>query len=149
GFGLGQPRRESMSLQRLAGRTGMIGVLVALALVLAPGCVSPGFDPGLAWPPSQKVSVSPPPVEKPGPQPGAGLHQAAYNVSEQGESSGVCQAGYGLKRCAPSVCGGCGVCRTKCPPKYIHCFEGPPKLKFKRGCPKPVCDPCHLEHFGY
>jgi hypothetical protein len=22
-------------------------------------------------------------------------------------------------------------------------------LKFKKGCPRPVCDPCNLPHFGY
>jgi hypothetical protein len=27
--------------------------------------------------------------------------------------------------------------------------EGPPKLKFKKACPKPVCDPCTLPHAGY
>src|SRR4051812_2553310 len=34
-------------------------------------------------------------------------------------------------------------------PKCKHCFEGPPIIKFKAGCPKPCCDPCSLEHFGY
>src|SRR5262245_36824157 len=37
----------------------------------------------------------------------------------------------------------------KCPPPYVHCSEGPPKLKFKHACPKPVCDPCTLPHYGY
>jgi hypothetical protein len=36
-----------------------------------------------------------------------------------------------------------------CPPYYNHCTEGPPKIKFKCGCPKPVCGPCTLEHYGY
>jgi hypothetical protein len=44
--------------------------------------------------------------------------------------------------------GGCG-CKGPCPPPYIHLFEGPPRIKFKRACPRPVCDPCHLEHYGY
>jgi hypothetical protein len=141
----------------------MYGVLGALALAFAPGCLTSEFDPTAEFPPEQRVHVAPPPVEKPGPdhangpcqagysapeqpaEPG-GVCQGVYTVTDQEKSSGVSQAGF---RCAPSLCGTCGVCREKCPPYFIHCFEGPPKLKFKRGCPKPVCDPCHLEHFGY
>ena len=37
----------------------------------------------------------------------------------------------------------------KCPPPFIHYSEGPPHLKFKKACPKPVCDPCTLPHYGY
>jgi hypothetical protein len=45
---------------------------------------------------------------------------------------------------------GCfGCCCEKCQPKYQHCSEGPPRIKFHMGCAKPVCDPCHLEHWGY
>jgi len=40
-------------------------------------------------------------------------------------------------------------CRHKCPPPFVHCQEGPPRLRFKCACPKPVCDPCNLEHYGY
>jgi hypothetical protein len=40
-------------------------------------------------------------------------------------------------------------CHERCPPAYIHCQEGPPKIKWKCGCPRPVCDPCNLAHFGY
>jgi hypothetical protein len=36
-----------------------------------------------------------------------------------------------------------------CPPKFWHWEEGPPKLKFKHACPKPICDPCTLPHAGY
>jgi hypothetical protein len=36
-----------------------------------------------------------------------------------------------------------------CPPPLCHCQEGPPHLKIKTGCPKPICDPCNLPHFGY
>lgn len=36
-----------------------------------------------------------------------------------------------------------------CPKCYEHCTEGPPKIKFKCGCPKPVCDPCSLKNWGY
>jgi hypothetical protein len=37
----------------------------------------------------------------------------------------------------------------KCPPAYVHCSEGPPKLKFKCACPKPVCGPCEMKKWGY
>jgi hypothetical protein len=36
-----------------------------------------------------------------------------------------------------------------CPPAYVHYQEGPPKLHFRRICPKPVCNPCCLPHYGY
>jgi hypothetical protein len=41
---------------------------------------------------------------------------------------------------------GDGAC---CPPPYVHCMEGPPCVHFKCVCPRPVCDPCNLEHWGY
>jgi hypothetical protein len=40
-------------------------------------------------------------------------------------------------------------CHEVCPPCYCHCAEYPPKIKFCWGCPKRVCPPCTLEHFGY
>jgi hypothetical protein len=36
-----------------------------------------------------------------------------------------------------------------CPCPFYHCMEGPPKIKYKKGCPRPVCPPCTLEHWGY
>jgi len=36
-----------------------------------------------------------------------------------------------------------------CCPKFYHCQEKPPKIKIKRVCPKPICDPCSLEGYGY
>src|SRR5205823_3756548 len=36
-----------------------------------------------------------------------------------------------------------------CPPCYVHCQEGPPKVKFKCACPRPVCSPCDSPFFGY
>jgi hypothetical protein len=39
-------------------------------------------------------------------------------------------------------------CCKKCP-KFVYCQEGPPRIKMKTGCSRPVCDPCNLEHFGY
>jgi hypothetical protein len=55
-----------------------------------------------------------------------------------------------LALCPPAFgwpCWGC--CHEKCPPKFVHCQEGPPCIKMKCGCPRPVCDPCHLPHAGY
>jgi hypothetical protein len=41
------------------------------------------------------------------------------------------------------------VCEKRCVPPYVHWAEGPPRLWFKCACPRPVCDPCSLEHYGY
>jgi hypothetical protein len=62
-------------------------------------------------------------------------------------SGGSCAAAGGCASC--STAGGCAPCRGTCPPPVIHYYEGPPKLKFKKACPRPVCDPCTLEHYGY
>src|SRR5262249_1026174 len=48
-----------------------------------------------------------------------------------------------------SLAGGNDGCWEKCPPPYVHCFEGPPRIKFKHACPKPVCGPCEIQHYGY
>src|SRR5207244_1046702 len=37
----------------------------------------------------------------------------------------------------------------RCPPPYVHCQEGPPRLRFRCVCPRPVCGPCDLKHYGY
>ncbi len=51
---------------------------------------------------------------------------------------------------SPPVFGGpLDFCWHRCPPPYVHCQEGRPKIRIKCACPKPVCDPCNLEHFGY
>jgi hypothetical protein len=39
--------------------------------------------------------------------------------------------------------------RHCCPPCFRWWQEGPPKLHFKCACPRPVCPPCQLEHWGY
>jgi hypothetical protein len=58
---------------------------------------------------------------------------------------GACPGG----ACAAVPCAG-GCCDNKhCPPPLVHCMERPPKIKFQCACPRPVCDPCQLEHFGY
>lgn len=66
--------------------------------------------------------------------------------------------------CLPSLvqaqqCASCGpgqacspngyACKHPCPPHFKWWSEGPPRICFKCGCPRPVCDPCSLEHFGY
>jgi hypothetical protein len=39
--------------------------------------------------------------------------------------------------------------RTHCPPPLHHCMERPPCIKFKCGCPRPVCCPCNNPNWGY
>jgi hypothetical protein len=58
--------------------------------------------------------------------------------------------------CGEGGCGGApvtlrsgGGATGHCPPCLKHYYEGPPRIKFKCSCPKPICDPCHLEHYGY
>ncbi len=36
-----------------------------------------------------------------------------------------------------------------CCPTYYHCVPRPPCIHYKCVCPKPVCDPCNLDHYGY
>lgn len=48
---------------------------------------------------------------------------------------------------------GCG-CSCGCGPshhcpKTVFCVPKRPNLKFKRVCPKPVCNPCDLDNYGY
>ena len=54
--------------------------------------------------------------------------------------------------CAPSysVYTGAAHCQSHhCPPAYKHCFEGPPRIHFHKGCPHPICNPCDLPNWGY
>ena len=44
--------------------------------------------------------------------------------------------------------GGLMLC-CDCPPPLKWCSEQAPCLKFKCACPRPVCDPCDLQHYGY
>ena len=65
-------------------------------------------------------------------------------------STGGCAAG----GCAGGGCatGGCasGNCHSEwCCPKYTFTIERPPHICFKRVCPKPVCNPCDIEGYGY
>ncbi len=44
-------------------------------------------------------------------------------------------------------CDGCG--RGIFCPRTTFCRIRPPCIKWKCVCPKPVCDPCSLDHYGY
>jgi hypothetical protein len=47
-------------------------------------------------------------------------------------------------------CGTCGCCPPGiCCPKTVFCRIRPPCIRWKCTCPKPVCDPCNLDHYGY
>jgi hypothetical protein len=53
-----------------------------------------------------------------------------------------------------SSCGPCTSClpspsKCHCPPVFCHTQEGPPCIHYSCGCPRPICDPCDLPHFGY
>lgn len=50
---------------------------------------------------------------------------------------------------APAWGQNCDCSNHPCPPFVKYRFEGPPRLCFKHGCPKPICDPCHLPRYGY
>jgi hypothetical protein len=45
----------------------------------------------------------------------------------------------------------CGACcqRFHCPPPLHHCMERPPRICWKCGCPKPICNPCDQPNWGY
>jgi len=62
-------------------------------------------------------------------------------------NSGTC----GSDSCAQTSCPdkACAPKKYQCPPPYFWYTEGPPRLRFKKACPRPVCDPCNLEHYGY
>jgi hypothetical protein len=69
----------------------------------------------------------------------------------QGCANGACfgtpSAGGGGGACG-SFCG--SLCQTHhCPPAYVHCLERAPCIRWKHGCPRPVCNPCDLPHWGY
>ena len=50
---------------------------------------------------------------------------------------------------SPAPAQNCDCAKGPCPPYVKYRFEGPPRICFKHGCPKPICDPCHLPHYGY
>lgn len=46
-------------------------------------------------------------------------------------------------------CGACGQHSCFCPKPMKWYSEGGPRIRFRHACPRPTCDPCTLEHFGY
>jgi len=47
--------------------------------------------------------------------------------------------------CEPKCCSWFHCC-----PKFTYCMEGPPRICFKCGCGKPVCEPdCSTPNWGY
>jgi hypothetical protein len=63
-------------------------------------------------------------------------------------SAASAQAPQGCSSCQSGE--SCGYCNGKpCPPWVKYRFEGPPRIKFKHGCPRPLCNPCDLPHYGY
>lgn len=60
------------------------------------------------------------------------------------------QASVRADDCCPAPACHQTCCRWHCPPCFKWCIEGPPKIKFKCGCPKPVCVPdCSTPNWGY
>jgi hypothetical protein len=63
---------------------------------------------------------------------------------------------YGQEGCASCNGASCGTgsgtthcLRILCPPAYRFCLHGAPCIKFKCGCPLPVCPPCDAPNWGY
>jgi hypothetical protein len=48
---------------------------------------------------------------------------------------------------AQHACRDCG--SAHCPPAFKHVAEKHPRVQVRRGCAKPVCDPCSLPNWGY
>jgi hypothetical protein len=50
-----------------------------------------------------------------------------------------------------SACASCGFhCQQfHCPPVLKWCMEGAPRICFRCGCPKPICNPCEAPNWGY
>jgi hypothetical protein len=68
------------------------------------------------------------------------LAMPSWSWAQQGSAS--CVASFGVP---------CGVgCQSHhCPPPYKYCVEGPPRICWQHGCPRPICDPCDLPHWGF
>jgi hypothetical protein len=47
------------------------------------------------------------------------------------------------------ACPGCGCGPGICCPRTTFCRTRPPCIRWKCVSPKPVCDPCSLDHHGY
>ena len=57
------------------------------------------------------------------------------------QSCGVACATFGV----PCAVGG----SHHCPPAYKYTPEGAPRIHWGHGCPRPICNPCDLPHWGY
>jgi hypothetical protein len=66
---------------------------------------------------------------------------AAQEPAAEGPACGCASAA-----CATGNCGWWGKCFC---PKTVFTIEKPPHIKFCRVCPKPVCDRCELDGYGY
>jgi hypothetical protein len=65
----------------------------------------------------------------------------------------VCPARGGIMQASCCEGGSCqsGWCQhIFCGPCHHHCSEGPPRIWFKCGCPRPICEPgCETPNWGY
>ena len=75
--------------------------------------------------------------------------EVVFSVGTSGPVQGCAGCSAAGQAHAAFSTGNCGGPRVPCPPPFCHVTEGPPCIKYKKGCPRPICDPCHLEHFGY
>jgi hypothetical protein len=76
----------------------------------------------------------------------------AVLLSLQGALYGQECASCGSGGCSTGSCGSTGGHCSRllhCPPAYRHCLQAPPCIKFKYGCPLPVCPPCNAPNWGY
>src|SRR4051794_39446590 len=63
-------------------------------------------------------------------------------------------AGFAQEPCATCAQGCATSCgpscqRFHCPPFLKWCVEGPPRICFQCGCPKPIMCPCEAANWGY
>jgi hypothetical protein len=63
---------------------------------------------------------------------------------------GVQSVLYGQECCGSGGPGsGAGHCHRIHCPHYHYCLKGAPCIKFKYGCPLPICSPCNAPNWGY
>ena len=71
-------------------------------------------------------------------------------------SGGATLGAPGCAGCSSGTCGApaCSTCAPRCqmfhcPHQLKWCSEGPPRICFRCGCPKPICCPCEAPNWGY
>jgi len=125
-----------MSLRRLFGPCALL--VAPLALLVASFSTTHAQTPSAA----SKPAVTPAAATLPAPE-------ALPPVPAAHACTGGCASG----SCGAAPCPfACECQKFHCPPKFVICTPKPPKLCFKCTCPKPVCDPCHLDptgNYGY